>query len=251
FCAVLALTSSLACSLLFLGCEIDSAETSSREVGLIIAGFYQNTEAGLNNGRLVANNSGNPITTMDLRQSGDQLEGVDNNGNIFKGTIGNVQGSLASITLSGLTTAGNEGTISGQVDVEGAGTTNVVGATTSATMSGTWVEPTLYSTVYGKATVPVTPVEPEEGTNELTVAISPHTLIIGVAETVNFSATAQGGTPPYEYTFTDGNNLGSITAQSDNDATYVASGAGDNTVTVTVTDANGDTDSDTADITQQ
>lgn len=154
----------LACGLLvcaaflFMACDIDSPEDTIRDVAIIIAGFYAHPTAG---STLVADNTGNPIENMDLRQSGDQLEGIDNNGNIFKGTIGQAGDNQATITLVGMTTAGAEGTIAGTVDVSGS----------TATMRGTWAEPTLYSTVYGTATVPTN--SSGGGTYTLTVDVSP------------------------------------------------------------------------------
>jgi hypothetical protein len=147
-----------------IGCETDSAETIIREVGLNVTGLYANrgsttTTSGteVTEGNLVADNSGNPITQLNLRQYGDQLEAVDNNGIIFKGTIGNVSDDTASITLEGQTTAGQPATISAIITVP-------VGSS-DATMQGTWIEPSRYSTVYGKATVPENAETPSNNTS--------------------------------------------------------------------------------------
>ena len=123
----------------FVGCEVGSPDTAIREVGIIIAGFYANP-----NGNLVSQNSGQAIVSLSITQSGDQIEGVDNNGQIFRGTIGSASDTAATITLNGRTTAGASGIIQATVNTSG----------TTATMQGTWAEATLYGTVYGQATVP-------------------------------------------------------------------------------------------------
>ena len=70
------------------------------------------------------------------------------------------EGEVATITLSGMTTAGQDGTISGSITVEGS----------TATMRGTWIEPSLSSTVYGQATVPSNTVS---GDYSLAVSVNP------------------------------------------------------------------------------
>lgn len=213
----------------YTGCEIDSAESASREVGLVIAGFYTNP----NGGPVVQKNTGAPITSLDLRQRGDRLEAIDNNGFIFKGTIGNVQGNIASITLTGLTTAGNEGTISGTVEVGGA-STSTLGAAASATLRGTWVEPSLFSTVYATASVPV---YTNGGGGGCQLSIDPSSANLNANQTQTF--TAKNGTSPYSWSITSGSSGGhfttgtssqSVTFQRDNDTV---------TTTIQVTDGQG------------
>jgi hypothetical protein len=52
-------------------------------------------------------------------------------------------GNQGSVTLKGNTASGAEATISGQIFVNG----------NKGVLQGTWIEPTLYSTVYGEASV--------------------------------------------------------------------------------------------------
>lgn len=136
----------------FTGCEGDSAETIVREVGLRVDGYYWNGGPPI-----TLNNSGARVTAMNLRQTGDQLEGVDNNGLIFKGTIGNAGDSMATFTLEGKTTIGSDVTISGTITVPA--------GTSDATMQGTWIEPTLTSPLYAKATVPLNTSNAPPATN--------------------------------------------------------------------------------------
>ncbi len=162
-------------AMLQTGCEISSPTSVARDVGSLgtsvnITGFYQNISSN-NNARIVAESSGEPIETLDLRQAGDLLEAIDNNGNVFHGTIGDVVGTLVNITLDGKTTAGAVGTISGSVSVGG------VQGNSEGTMTGTWIEPDQFSTVYATATIPGftqnnNPTN-NPGTFQLTVNVSP------------------------------------------------------------------------------
>lgn len=136
-------------TILSTSCEIESADGTVRTVGVDVSGVYRGTADTL----LVKRNSGNPISQLDLRQNGDQLQAIDNNGIVFKGTIGNVSTTTSSggtgttvnveygdstFTLSGKTSSGNNGTITGIITPE-------------KIMRGTWIEDGLTSTVYGTA----------------------------------------------------------------------------------------------------
>ena len=176
----------LSLAALMCGCDIESAESSYNEVDINVEGYYANS-----GGRLVQQNTGNPISAMNIRQNGDGLEGVDNNGNLFKGTIGQVidDGGSASFNLTGMTTAGNEGTISG---------TFTVTSSDQVKMTGTWIEDAFYSTVYGVATVPNS-TNSITGSYNLSVSISPNGAgsvtgdgSFSAGETTSLRATASG-----------------------------------------------------------
>jgi hypothetical protein len=220
---LLAAIAGITATLLLVGCEIDSAESSTRNVDILVSGFYEHPS-----GRLVDQNTGNPILSMDLRQTGDQLEGIDNNGNIFKGTIGQVDGTLATFNIDGMTTAGADGTISGSIEVsstEGTGTDDGI-------MRGTWIEPTITSTVYGEATVP----ENSSGCDGFSLTISDDTLSDGETATLTVAA----GTGPYQWETTAGSLNATETDSASN--TYTAEGT-NSSATISVTDANGCRDS--------
>ena len=136
------LAAALAGVALLAGCEISGSDETVRNLPIDFSGYYYNNSGS--NSLLVSNNSGAAIKTMTLRQAGDKLEAVDNNGSLLKGTIGNVLGNNASFTLSGKTTAGADGTLSGNLLHSGE---------SQATMSGTWIEPGIYGQVYGIATI--------------------------------------------------------------------------------------------------
>ncbi len=192
-----------------VGCDVGSPDTVLREIGLVIAGYYANP----NGGDLVSDNSGAPISTMNLIQNGDDLQGIDNNGRVFRGKVSTATETSAAIQLTGSTTAGTEGTIQATINVSG----------TSATMQGTWVEASLYGNVYGTATVPT-----NGGGSGGSITIS------GSGTVSNNSATtytASGGSGTH--TWTVGNSsLGAITG-SGSTAVYAAN-ATDGTQTITV-----------------
>jgi len=201
------------------GCEIDSAEKAQRDVPIYVAGVYRHPDAG---SRLVADNSGEPIEQLDLRQDGDALEAVDNNGSIFRGRIERVDGTVASFSLKGINTAGNEGTIAGTISVSGS----------SAEMRGTWIEETLYSTVYGVATIP------SNMTCNLLLTIADTTLTNGQST----SMSVANGQAPYTWSVSGPASLASgTTTDPANTLTY--SGTNAETVVVTVVDARGCSDS--------
>ena len=144
-------------SLLLLGCELDSADSVVREVGINYSGFYVG-----DGGNLVSQQTGAKTTSLNLRQTGDQLEAVDNNGITFRGTIGTVVDDTASFVLDGATTAGQSVTIDGTLTASG----------TEGTMRGTWIEPVVIGTVSGQATINPSPTNnPTPTTNTNTSVV--------------------------------------------------------------------------------
>lgn len=209
-----------AAGLLFLGCEIDSAESGYRDVEISVAGYYKHPDPGA---CLVGKNSGAPVCAMDLRQTGDSLEGIDNNGYIFRGTIGDVNGSVASFTLYGTTTVGQEATMSGTIEA----TTDFKGV-----MRGTWIEPNIYSTVYGVATIPSN----ETATADLQISPSSATLTTNT-QTQVFTVTGGNGS----YSWSKDNANGTLNTTSGGSVTYTRTSAGNNTIRCS--DTAGKTDS--------
>ena len=142
---------------LLSGCEFGSADETYRSVGVDFSGYY--TRGSSSNGlqKLVARNSGAAITSLDLRQAGDQLEAIDNNNKVWKGSIGEFNGSTASFELQGTTTSGTEGRFSGTLTSSSGGGgfgTNSASGPTTGTMQGTYIESSFYSTFYGTASIP-------------------------------------------------------------------------------------------------
>ncbi len=127
-----------------LGCSIDSANDVTRTVDANVAGLYRYDATVCSEGRFVTRNSGSTVSSLNVMQAGDQLEAIDNNGIIFRGTIGNVNDSSASFNLDGVTTAGNDVLITGTINISG----------NQGVMRGTWVEDAFFGTVCGTADGP-------------------------------------------------------------------------------------------------
>ncbi len=202
----------LAAAWWLVACEIDSADTVHRDVDIYVAAVYRHPDAG---SHLVQNNSGQPIDQLDLRQDGDDLEAIDNNGSIYRGTIGQVDNGTASFTLEGANSIGNKATISGTISVSGS----------SATMRGTWIEATLYSTVYGVATVPSNKV------CNLVLAVSDNTVTNGQVVIL----TVANGTSPFSWSSSGPGNLGADST-SGNSNVFEYTGT-NQAATITVTDS--------------
>lgn len=205
-------------SVLIIGCSGDSGETLIRNVVLKVSGHYTN-----GGGPLPGSQTGNKTTAMNVRQTGDQIEATDNNGLIFKGTIGQATETEGSFTLNGRTTAGQDVTISG--------TFSVPEGSTDGTMRGTWIEPSLTASFIGFATVPTN--SPDSSGSSSQLIIEPALVSISTTDPIDFTATT--GFSSYSFTVSD-SSLGKITSVNNNKATYEAeSGAsGKNTITVKV-----------------
>lgn len=131
------------------GCETDSADTLIRDVSVNYTGYYRPCDG---NTAIVSHNSGNRIRSLDLRQNGDRLEAIDNNGMIWRGSLGEPQNGRSSFELRGRTTDGTEAVFSGILTSSDAGQPSSGGA--QGTMTGTYIEPDRYSPFCGRATIP-------------------------------------------------------------------------------------------------
>ena len=197
-----------------VGCDVQSGDDVVRETQINIAGFYTNPEGEL----VVSGNSGARITSFNIMQNGDRLEAIDNNGIIFRGNIGSDSNTEASLVLEGATSTGVKATITGKV----------TGSGTSGTLSGTWIEPTRYGVVFGKATIA------SISTNDnstATLAITPSGSIT-LAVNSSRSFTASGGSKNYTWSVSN-SQLGFLSATSGATVTYSARLTGQQTVTVT------------------
>jgi acyl-coenzyme A thioesterase PaaI-like protein len=195
-----------------VGCEVGSPDTVIAQVGLTIAGFYANL-----GGTVVSTNTGLAIQTLNLIQDGTDLQAIDNNGRVFRGSISTASDTAAQINLQGTTTAGAQGTIQASVNVAGG----------TATMQGTWIEPSLYGTVYGTATVPT------NGGSSSSITIAGPS-VVSNNSTTTFTATGGSGT----FTWSVSNSgLGAITG-SGASGVYIAN-ATDGTQTIRVTASGG------------
>ena len=81
---------------IFLGCEIDSAESVITDVDLIVEGYYTNPDGG----NLVQKNTGSAITSLNVLQDGSSLEAIDNNGLIFNGGVDDKDADFIAAEMS-------------------------------------------------------------------------------------------------------------------------------------------------------
>jgi hypothetical protein len=127
------------------GCEVgDPSDTVP-----VANGNFSGSYVGSSNANLVARNSGAAVVSLVISQFGNQLQAVDNNGILFTGSIGDIVAASTTFTLNGVTTTGESVTINGNLRASG----------TTATMTGTWAEPSLFSSIYGTASIsPITNV---------------------------------------------------------------------------------------------
>ena len=220
---VLALVSLVA----FVGCELDSADSFTREVeGRVdFSGYYTG-----DGGHLIRPaNSGLRVTSLNLFQSGDQLEAICNNRHRYKGSLHEVRDKASGFTMTGRTSAGKDVTLTGTLTAEG----------TSGKMRGTWIESDRYCQVYGVATVSPPPTNQTSVSlvvNPTSVAVGGKvTLTASGASTYNWSSsgTASG-------TFENGDN-------TDGNNSWTATGAG--TATLTATAASGGSGSASKEVT--
>ena len=223
-----------------VGCEqSNSPNVTVRNVGVDFSGFYDN-----NGAPLTSSQTGADVTSLNLRQTGDRLEAIDNNGIVFKGTLGEVSlndsGLATSIfDLNGRTTANGDVTISGTIS----------GSENQGTMSGTWIEPTLFGNFFAEGTISTINTNDNNnggstnGTDNVAISPSSDTLTID-GESQTFTASGGSGS----YTWSLSNNNGTLNTTSGSSVNYTRSNSGNNTITVR--DSNDTSDSESATITQ-
>ncbi len=217
----------MSASLLILGCELGSADSVSRGVTggdnstVNVSGFYTggaDTNSGSGYIQITSTNSGPPLTTLDLRQYGDQLEAVDNFGRVWKGTIGDAGSGTATFTLQY-----GDLTISGTIAISG------TEGSYTGTMNGTWIEPALYATIHATATIPGYQ-QGGGGKTNTTVSVSANPSSL-TANNQTSTLTASGGTG--SYTWSVGSTNGVLSGSTGSSVTYTRKGKGDTTVTAT------------------
>ncbi len=245
----LAAVGMLAAAGLFQGCEVDSADDVQRVVGVDFTGFYRNpntltntsvsgsgsnavTNAVIVTQNITSRNSGTPITSLDLRQNGDRLEAIDNAGNVWKGSLGEFNGTSSSFELVGRTTAGTEGRFSGILTTGGtANDSNVTSvAATEGTMSGTYIEETFFGTFYAEATIPGIIVDNGGGGGSGSgLSISPPSATLN-ANGSSQSFSVSGGSGNYAWSVSGAS--GSLSSTTGSSVNYTRTSSGNNTITV-------------------
>ena len=213
-----------------LGCDVDSTDSTTSVVsdndGKIhsYAGLYMNTEEGSTNGygALVfpANRqSGVKLIWLRLLQYGSVLEGYDNAGMTWAGSISAQNGAVASFGLQGRTTAG--------VSVDIAGTLSY--ADQQSTLDASWIEPGFAGSIFGTAAVSPVATNSPITTNALTLTASPTSLALNESSQLK----AKYGTGSYSWPTNAA--FGTITSSGDSAVYKRTSGAATDSATITVT----------------
>lgn len=225
--AVLALGSLV----LYSGCSVDSADSFYRDVSINYSGFYQGSDGK----HLVDKNSGSAINTLNLRQDGNNLQAVDNNGIIWKGKLGDPDNGNSSFQLKGTTTAGQEGTFAGVLSSSSGSNSS---GSAQGTMSGTYVEPSFYSTFYGTAqSIPGSTDNGGATNGTITITANPTSVAVNGTSTL----TASGGVGTYTWSES---GVGSISPTTGTTVTYSrGSSTNATTIEITVKDNSGNTGS--------
>ena len=213
-----------------IGCDVDSTDSTTSTVSdnegnvYSYAGLYMNTEEGSTNGygALVfpANRqSGVKLIWLRLLQYGSVLEGYDNAGMTWAGSISAQNGAVASFGLQGRTTAG--------VSVDIAGTLSA--DEQLATMDAAWIEPGFAGSIFGTAAVSPVATNSPITTNALTLTASPTSLALNESSQLK----AKSGTGSYSWPTNAA--FGTITSSGDSAVYKRTSGAATDSATITVT----------------
>ena len=228
----LAAAVSLAAFALAGGCDVDSVDSTSSVVsdnsGTIynFAGMYMNpNNSSSTNSALPivfpeGRQSGVALTWMRLLQYGSVLEAYDNASQKWSGSISSLQGSTATFSLRGQTSAGQA------VDIVG----TMTYASQQSTIDAAWIEPAFSGTFNARATV--TPANTNSPAPALTLAPTSASLNTNVV-TATFTAT--GGSGSYVWSVSD-TTRGTVSPSTGSTVVYTSTRvAGSNTIRVTDT----------------
>ena len=221
------------------GCDIESTDSTAAVVsdnsGTIysFAGLYMNpNNTASTNGPLALvypntsarHPSGKAIVSLRLLQYGSVLEAYDSEGLTWAGSISDIRSGVASFSLRGRTTAGQ--------DVDIAGTMTY--ADQQSTMDATWIEPDFYGSLFARATV--SPATTNSASADLSLVASDYN--VALSEVVTLTASGGSGS----YSWPSSVSYGTFSA-SGASATYTrTSGTSANSVTISVS-SGGDSDS--------
>jgi len=226
-----------ACALIMLnGCEVQNVNGTTRLVDADVSGVYRNSASNENNGVFVSRNSGKPVNSMDLRQNGSDLAGIDNNNKVFRGSIGTVNENVVSFQLDGETTAGSAVKMSGSIEISSG----------KGVMRATWIEDSFYGTVYGVANGPtINTNTPSPSTDTSAVSISQKTATM-TNNAPDLVLKASGGSGSYNWSVSE-EAKGTVDQKTGSSVKYRRKSSGPNIVTVEDTETG---DKDTCNITQ-
>jgi hypothetical protein len=234
-------------------CDLGSADSVSAVLsnsdGVVynFAGLYVNPDS--EGGPLVfpaGRQSGATLTWMRLLHYGSVIEAFDNANQKWSGRISTVDGSVASFSLRGTTSAGQS------VDVVGVLRYAESGNQPTSTMDATWIEPGFSGSILAQASVnPASSSNNggsdgtgddgngdngggggDNGNGNGNLTISPIDVDLGSPATNMVPFTATGGTPPYTWRISDA-TLGNLSSTTGVTVTYTRTDvSGVNIVTV-------------------
>ncbi|MDD2240423.1 MAG: hypothetical protein PHO14_04540 [Kiritimatiellae bacterium] len=225
------LAAAVAFSLLALGlgaCDIGSTDSTSAVVsndgGSIydFSGLYASvsnsteTNNGANTLVYPSNRqSGKMLTWLRLLQYGSVLEGYDNAGMNWEGSISSLSGSTAQFNLQGRTTTGAAVEITGALRY----------ADQSSTMDATWIEPGFAGSIFARATV--SPAITNTPVGDVTIDPQSATLS-STTDPITFTATGGSG----NYSWTHNSSCGKLSATTGSQIQYEFVSTGNDTLTV-------------------
>ncbi len=224
--AMLAWTLALAPALLALsGCETDSSNTSSvvsDKAGTVydFSGLYHGSSTNADGSSYLVfpheRQSGTKLTWMRIVQNGSSLQGYDNAGKNWHGSVSTVADATARFSLEGATTAGAAVTIAGTMAY----------ASSQSTISASWLEAGGFSgSFFATATVSA----PSTNTPSAGLQISPSSATIATNGSRTFTASGGNGT----YTWAHSGSCGTLSADTGSTVVYRHDSAGTDTLTVT------------------
>lgn len=225
-----------------VGCDVDSTDSTTSVISdnegniYSYAGLYMNTEEGSTNGygALVfpaGKQSGVKLIWLRLLQYGSVLEGYDNAGMTWAGSLTAQNGGVASFGLKGRTTAG--------VSVDVAGTLSY--ASQESTMDASWIEPGFAGSIFGKATVSPVATNSPIVTNSTDVTVSPDSATLSTnGQQQAFTASGGNGSYVWSYSGTGG----TVSPTTGSSTTFSRTGTGSGVLQVS---SAGDSDTATID----
>jgi len=221
-------------------CDVDSADSTtsiaSGTDGTVydFSGLYTRTgDDGVQQALVypAGKQSGATVTWLRLLQSGSVLEGYDNAGMNWEGSISSISSATAQFNLQGRTTAG------AGVEIAGALRYSESGSQPASTLDATWIEPSFAGSIYATATVaPASSSggdsggdddggddggddgsggddddDGDDGSGSGSLTISPTSVSLMPPATNFVTFTVSGGTSPYSWRVSD-STLGSLSA---------------------------------------
>ena len=208
------------------GCSVDSSNTSnvvSNNAGTVydFSALYRPTGDSVDYLVYPAEKqSGTKLTWMRIIQNGSRLQGYDNAGKNWAGSISSVEDTVAHFQLDGATTAGNSVTIAGTMTY----------ASQQSTISASWLESTGFS---GNFFATGTVSSPATNTPASTLTISPDSASIVAGASCLFTASGGNGT----YTWSHSGSCGTLSATTGSSIRYTYVSDGSDVLTVHSGDA--------------